>query len=833
MPQDSNSIKNKENTKPTPKQVIEITKKAFAPPTARQLEQQAQAVARGGLTSRGISKFKSLSSEKQKEAVEKARTEITGRKTDPTKILDPSKLMRDFQEAKRIDRQKRGILPRKSYLELGGRFQRVSPGDISTRFKDTFRLVETKTPQKKVKNQKVQLPTKKQKIQTSTLTSAPRRTLIKKIKSSFEESEISKYIKSKTGQKLTKKEIQEITSDKIIGGVGRGVTDAVGGVVNLVKIASSPRKTFETVTKFISAPKKIPGKVKTYTVSEGKRFLNDPVAVTIEYALFSKLANKAGIVAKRTPVGRFVQEELFILKHPSQLRKYARATIKGSKVQEKINPTKVKSLKSVDLFEVKTLNPIEGNALKRTLQKTDSVVFGSVASRTISKKRTPIPKDVDIATKNINTFAKKFLDELPQKAKSDYILKGEKLIRKIDGVALFDLKPLERLYPNKQLFRKKGFLPVIGTVKALKLQEGSIIPKVSDKARMASLEIPTQKLIKVEGIKLTGFGEQTTRKGLGTLQVLAERNAKRSKDPSALIASLEIQKEYLKSTKSLNPMNKYKIKQLEDSLKILKSKDFERILNEKVPGLTKEYPILSKLDTKKLSEVKKIKLNDLQIKKNKIINKKTGQVLLDVSYLPKSVRSVLPSIIPKSRLVPSKIPSSKVPVSKIPSSKVPASKIPSSKTPPSKIPSSKVPVSKIPSSKVPVSKIPSSKMPPSKIPASKIPPSKVPVSKIPSRKIVTRFPPIKITRPQLEAINKKVKKLKKKKTKVLYSYTPTLAGIGEKAQKVQGKFTGFETRGNVIIIKTKPIKVKRHKRATLKNKAFVRRHRRNKPRSKK
>ena len=81
-------------------------------------------------------------------------------------------------------------------------------------------------------------------------------------------------------------------------------------------------------------------------------------------------------------------------------------------------------------------------------------------------------------------------------------------------------------------------------------------------------------------------------------------------------------------------------------------------------------------------------------------------------------------------------------------------------------------------------------------------------------------------------LDKAIKKIKKKKKKIKfkYLYTSTLVGLGAKAKRVTGKFTGFETRGNIIVLKQKPIKVKKHKRKSLKTKPFVRRHRRKKPR---
>ncbi len=52
-------------------------------------------------------------------------------------------------------------------------------------------------------------------------------------------------------------------------------------------------------------------------------------------------------------------------------------------------------------MDVKALNKFEAIALKKALQKTDSVVFGSGASRILSGKKTAKPKDIDLAWKRL------------------------------------------------------------------------------------------------------------------------------------------------------------------------------------------------------------------------------------------------------------------------------------------------------------------------------------------------------------------------------------------------------------------------------------------------
>ena len=46
------------------------------------------------------------------------------------------------------------------------------------------------------------------------------------------------------------------------------------------------------------------------------------------------------------------------------------------------------------------------------------------------------------------------------------------------------------------------------------------------------------KIEKVGGLRMVGFSEQTLRKGLGTLQVILERNIRRAKDPAGFVESL-------------------------------------------------------------------------------------------------------------------------------------------------------------------------------------------------------------------------------------------------------------------------------------------------------
>ena len=563
------------------------------------------------------------------------------------------------------------------------------------------------------------------------------------------------------GSKL--KPLKIVGGQLVLGGVG-----VVRGLFSVAKAITQPIKTVRNIIRAAKTP--------VQTIRAGvNEFRLDPLGTVAEYVTYSRVLGLAGKGVKRSPVGRYVQEEIFIRAQPKEIRVPVRKVIKAAKTQEAINPFKVKSIKKVDFFEVKALTKAEAIALEKALKNTDTVVFGSLASRTLSKKKTPIPKDVDLATSNVKTFSNKFIQSLPKNLQKGYKLKGEKVIRVSNGEALFDIKPLSRLVPDRSILTKKGFLPVSGYTynvgQKLAKKLGVKQPK-GLQLRTGSLEVPTQKIKKVGGIKLVGFGEQTTRKGLGTLQVIIEKNARRAKDPAAFIKSLEVQIKGLQKAKTLTPVgraiNKNKISNLNAALKVLKSKDFARLLDKKVPGLTKEFPILKKIPVKKLkAAISKAKIKPIKLPKSpKAIAKRLNKTSLPdakksfsqlpitkkvftYSYLPKKLRrsfvSQLPSRLPSKlvsklpRSVLSKLPPSRIP-SKIPSrppSKVPSrppSKVPS--RPPSKIPS-KVPVSKIPSK--PPSKIPTSR-PPSKIPGR--PPSKIPI--IPVRP--PKAPPSKIPR---------------------------------------------------------------------------------------
>lgn len=610
------------------------------------------------------------------------------------------------------------------------------------------------------------------------------------------------------------------------GTVALGILGGLRGAAGVVRLVQEP---VQSVKAFVSALRQ---PLKTISVV-GQQFTIDPVGTVTEFAVFSKTLNVAGKGVARSPVGRFVREEMYIRSMPKEIRTPVRSIIKSAKVQEKINPFKVKGIKRVDFAEIKTLTRTEAKAVAKTLSQTDSVIFGSAAARTLSRKRTPIPKDVDVATRNINIFNNVFIKNLPKKIRKGYSIRGQKLIRKSNGQALMDVKPLNRLIPDKSILTQRGFIPVSGFVKRLKVKKGSVLPQLKRKKVVGATVVPTQKLQKVGGIRLVGFGEQTTRKGLGTIQVLVEKNVRRAKDPQSFIISLKIQREAIKRTSPLTPVGRLKrssrLKTLDSAIKILTSKKFADLLEKRIPGITKRFPILKKINTKRLKKIDLKKINKAvkrgvkKLPKGRLVLKKKVQPKRRPPKRPtpkpkakKPIRraikrrvSKIPSKLKRKRPTPTKLPSklpSKIPPTRI--RRVPLSRPPSKA--PSKVPS-KVP-SKPPSkppSKIPPSRPP--KKPPSRLPPSK-PPSKLP-SGLPPSRIGTKLP----GRPRKRVIAKPPAKpfRRKKLKKVLrdisrqiqkrqFIFFPDLIAIlfGEVAGRKQAKallrrgrvFTGQEAR---------------------------------------
>lgn len=464
----------------------------------------------------------------------------------------------------------------------------------------------------------------------------------------------------------------ERTFRGIVAAAGLGFASGIVGVAELIR---HPLKTAKAQIEALKYP------VETIRYL-GNEFTVDPVGVVAEFYAFAKTLDIGGKTIKRSPAGRYVQEELFIRSQPKEVQNAIRKILKAARIQEKINPLRVKTIRAVDFLEVASLNKIEAQALARVLRNTDSVVFGSWAARTLGGKKLPKPKDVDIATADIAKFNRSFIAELPKEVRGNYVVKAQKVYRKVKSLKeasdkfgaktirgaiydpIFDVKPLSRLVPQKSLLTGRGRIPVVGYVTKIKglerirkvLRINKRITKLKNKLSKAKtssakrsfkrqisklerqrklelkrfspselaqlkkmpavggLDFPTQKIVEVKGIKMVGFGEQTVRKALGTLQVLIERSVRRAKDPASLVRALEVQRQALKRSKSLTLFKKRKLKVLDDAIRMLKSKEFSRLLEKKVPGLTKEYPLVGKIDVKKLKNInfKKIEREALE-----------------------------------------------------------------------------------------------------------------------------------------------------------------------------------------------------------------------------
>lgn len=519
---------------------------------------------------------------------------------------------------------------------------------------------------------------------------------------------------------------------------GRGTTKdfARAGKLKLISardlavIGVSRVATFGT--RLITRPKEtVTSQIKALKDPETLRLLareikQDPIGLAVEFATFSKTGGSLAKSLKRSPVGFFIQKELFIARTPKKFRSSTRKILESAIVQKNVNPTKIKNLTKIKFVKPKTLNAVEFRAVISALRskKVDSVVFGSQSASVLSGRKTLTPKDIDIGTSDIGIFNQLFLNSLPKKIRNQYFLRGEKLFRKGQKGNLFDIKPLSRVRPDETLFTKKGFLPVSALQKKIIFPraKGDIIPKsllpqFKAKIVQGQLEIKTAKPVTVKGVEFVGFGEQTLRKGLGTLQVLLEKNVRRAKDPQSFLISLKVQK-------LSGQLSKAQLKKVNAGIRLLESKKFSKLLDGQVKGLSKDFPLVSKISGKKLRSINK-----------QVVNKKVNQLVkvqktnLIASKLPKLKSSVLPSILPKSRLPKSKLPS------RLPKSKL--SKLPKSKLGVSKL--SQIPISKIPSlqpSKIQISKTPSRI--PSKLIISKLPsvlpsktPSKLPLSKLP------------------------------------------------------------------------------------------------------
>jgi hypothetical protein len=541
------------------------------------------------------------------------------------------------------------------------------------------------------------------------------------------------------------------------GRVAGGLTALGTGLV------TQPKTTVKAFGKAVIDP-------KTYSQML-KDLERDPAGAVTEYFLYGKALGATTRVLRRSPLGATIQREIYLLNLPKSVRPKVRTILDATLAQRGIKPFSPKQLENVKIIKPAAMTKTEFKAALKAarVSKGKTVVFGSEAASITSKGRTVTPKDIDLASTNIAAFKQEFIRALPKSERANYVIRGQNIVNKVTGQKVLDIKPYSRLRPNASILGK-GYLPVSGYKRTLNLFEktkksdvSSQLPFIKKKLIEGAFEIPTEKTIKVKGLQVTGFSEQTTRKALGTIQVLLEKNARRAKDPAALLQALRIQKAALKASKSKNPITVARqaseLKKINAAIKLLQSKGFSKLLESKVKGLTTQYPLISKINTAKLRKAvktaTKTKPQDLKLKfikqPTKTATPKTRKTV-KASRLPSSrlPKSVLPSSIPIGKglklsysKLPSKMPKfkrsvlPKAIVSKTPSG-LPSSKIPYIK--PSVLPSSKLTTSRTPASKIPSSRIPSSKIPSSKTPASKLPASRIPYIKAADKVIPTIKP---------------------------------------------------------------------------------------------
>lgn len=580
------------------------------------------------------------------------------------------------------------------------------------------------------------------------------------------------------------------------------------------KVIRHPITTGKQISRFVKEVdiKKVPGVVASVGKSELYDFSSDPLGYMAELEAFTRGLRFVGKGIKANKLANTIDREIFITGLPEELRKPVRKIIKAIESQKKIKSYKDIRLRDIKDLRVETLTKGETEAALKAVNKTYSVLFGSGASRVLTGGKTKIPHDLDIATRSINGFFEEFKAALPKAERSNYVLRGEKITTK-SGRSLFDIKPLSRLYPSN--FLGKRSLPVTKLKKKLVLfqkrkSKGDIIsktlnydvvfkPELKDYVVASRFEIFVDKPIRFEGIKFISIGQQTVRKGLGTLQNLIEKNVRRAKDPAGLLELLLIQKENLKITKPLTiigrAQKKTKMKNINEAIKLLRSNRFKKLLTGD-RAILEDYKAVGKIPVSKLpvrnfKQIQKKAIEKVRQAKSYLPKARTSRIV--ASRLPRTKSSKLSSKLPRSRK--SKIPASG-------SSRTPASKLTNKAF--SKLPGSLLPrgyISLLPSrlpSRIP-SKLPS-KLPsrlPSKLPSKN--PSKLP-GKNPSEEKKKRR--IKIKLPDIKKEVRKV--ISDSKRKREFIYLPDLAALinGERVKGGQAKallrkgriFTGLEAR---------------------------------------
>jgi hypothetical protein len=192
----------------------------------------------------------------------------------------------------------------------------------------------------------------------------------------------------------------------------------------------------------------------------------------------------------------------YLIQTPQLERKYLSKILKAQDLPRlKQKDIKLKA-EDFDFSIVKELNKEEADSFFKVWkqQKVKNVIFGSFPSYVTSKKvattlnlkgTLPIPKDIDMAVKNMPKFFDEFLKNIPLNKRKDYKLIGPnahggyKIFRK--GTEIGDFKSLDRL--------RLAELPVEGFDKVSFRKITKKITKENQKLRNDAKEIK-QKLLK-------------------------------------------------------------------------------------------------------------------------------------------------------------------------------------------------------------------------------------------------------------------------------------------------------------------------------------------------
>jgi len=128
-------------------------------------------------------------------------------------------------------------------------------------------------------------------------------------------------------------------------------------------------------------------------------------------------------------------EESFIKSLPRNLRGVGRKLLKSPSVRKIINPSNLKKL-NVNTIKLKALTKLEINALKKTLNKADSITLGAKTTRMTN---------FNMVTADISQFNRQFMKSLPTKLRRNYGIVGKNIVRKATNKPIFEIKPISQM----------------------------------------------------------------------------------------------------------------------------------------------------------------------------------------------------------------------------------------------------------------------------------------------------------------------------------------------------------------------------------------------------